>query len=115
MSSAPHDDLGPRYPGTCRDGPTRPERAPARRFRLRAPPERFVDAVHGDVEPVRDDDFVVQRADGLYAYQLAVVVDDALAGVTDIVRGADLAASTPRQIHLQRRLGYPTPSSYNFV
>jgi glutamyl-Q tRNA(Asp) synthetase len=72
----------------------------------------FDDAVQGRVrqELAREvGDFVLQRADGLFAYQLAVVVDDAAQGITDVVRGADLLDSTPRQILLQRLLGLPTP------
>ncbi|WP_228111997.1 tRNA glutamyl-Q(34) synthetase GluQRS [Zoogloea sp. 1C4] len=101
-----------RYPGTCRDG--LPAGREARAWRLRVAPGvvSFDDAVQGPVEEdVAADvgDFVLLRADGLFAYQLAVVVDDAEAGVTDVVRGADLLDSTPRQILLQRALGYPTP------
>ena len=81
------------YPGTCRNG-LPPGRAP-RAVRFRG---------SGEV-----DDFVVKRADGIFAYQLAVVVDDAAQGVTQVVRGADLLSSTPRQIALQQALGYPTP------
>lgn len=94
----------------CRPGRRRPD--PAIRLRV-ADGEciAFDDGLQGRVE--QDvaravGDFVLRRADGLWAYQLAVVVDDAAQGVTDVVRGADLLASTPRQILLQRRLGLPT-------
>jgi glutamyl-Q tRNA(Asp) synthetase len=107
------------YPGTCRAG-IRPERRaremPAWRVRVDARGDTsvtFVDRLQGpQVQDLARDvgDFVVRRADGLFAYQLAVVVDDAWQGVTDVVRGADLLASTARQIWLQRLLGYPTPS-----
>jgi len=101
------------YPGTCRNG-LPPGRA-ARAIRFRAPDQTiaFDDLIAGRVEEnvaERTGDFVVRRADGLFAYQLAVVIDDAEQGVTQIVRGADLLTSTPRQIALQRALGYPTPS-----
>jgi glutamyl-tRNA synthetase len=109
-SSAPHGDLGPVYPGTCRAGPSRPGRPEALRFRMLAEPEAFVDRVHGRVAPSRGDDFVVKRADGPYAYQLAVVVDDIAMGITEVVRGADLLTSTPWQIALHRALGREPPS-----
>ena len=84
-------------------------------IRLRVPDDcdiAFEDLVHGRVHQRVDldvGDFVLRRADGLWAYQLAVVVDDAAQGITDVVRGADLLDSTPRQILLQRALGLPTP------
>lgn len=101
------------YPGTCRDG-LAPGRA-ARAWRLRVGDARvtFDDAIQGRIASDlagEAGDFIVRRADGLYAYQLAVVVDDAAAGITDVVRGADLLASTPRQIFLQRCLGVATPA-----
>ncbi len=101
-----------RYPGTCRDG--LPEGAEARtwRFRISDQPEFFTDRLAGDrlQNPARQcGDFVVLRADGLFAYQLVVVVDDADQGVTDIVRGADLLSSTGRQLQLYRALGEPPP------
>jgi glutamyl-Q tRNA(Asp) synthetase len=102
----------PVYPGTCRNG--LPAGRVPRAIRFRAPDEviGFKDLLAGHVEEnvaERTGDFVVRRADGLFAYQLAVVVDDAEQGVTQVVRGADLLTSTPRQIALQRALGYPTP------
>ncbi|MCX7693174.1 MAG: tRNA glutamyl-Q(34) synthetase GluQRS [Tepidimonas taiwanensis] len=102
---------GPVYPGSCRARADRPSRAA---WRLRLPDERvvFTDALFGRVscELAREcGDFVLRRADGVYSYQLAVVVDDAAQGVTHVVRGADLLASTPRQIVLQRLLALPTP------
>jgi len=104
------------YPGTCRDGL---HGKPPRAVRVRT-----LDAHGGDLHIDWHDrrlgpssqnltrevgDFVLRRADGLWAYQLAVVVDDAAQGVTDVVRGEDLADNTPRQIHLQRLLGLPQP------
>jgi glutamyl-Q tRNA(Asp) synthetase len=103
------------YPGTCRHG-LAPGRE-ARSLRLRVPEQGedvigFTDRFAGYQEQrlaLESGDFVLKRADGYWAYQLAVVVDDAEQGVTDVVRGADLLDSTPRQIYLQRRLGVPTP------
>src|SRR5262245_3317107 len=99
------------YPGTCRAG-LAPGRA-ARSLRVRVKGTvSFVDRVQGRIEQDLEDevgDFVLRRADGQFAYQLAVVVDDAAQGITDVVRGADLLDSAPRQIYLQRLLGFPTP------
>lgn len=100
------------YPGTCRTG--LPAGREARAWRLRVGQARvtFDDAVQGRIqsELAREaGDFVLRRADGLYAYQLAVVVDDAEAGITHVVRGADLLLSTARQIFLQQCLGVATP------
>jgi len=100
------------YPGTCRDAHV-PEREPAAvRFCVSAGRVTVRDRVQGDIahDLARDlGDFVLKRRDGLFAYQLAVVVDDAELGVTDVVRGADLLDSTPRQVALQRALGLATP------
>jgi len=99
------------YPGTCRGG--LPAGRVARSVRFRASGViAFDDLIAGHVEEdvaTSTGDFVIKRADGVFAYQLAVVVDDEAQGVTQVVRGADLLASTPRQIALQRALGYRTP------
>jgi glutamyl-Q tRNA(Asp) synthetase len=102
----------PVYPGTCRNGIPPGRRARALRARVGDAVIAFDDRLQGRIEQNlagEVGDFVVRRADGLFAYQLAVVVDDFEQGVTDVVRGADLLASTPRQILLQGWLGYPTP------
>jgi len=100
------------YPGTCRPGLAAGRAARAWRVRTSADPVAFTDRLQGEVaQSVEREvgDFVLLRADGLFAYQLAVVVDDAEQGITDVVRGADLMTSTARQIHLQHLLGYPSP------
>lgn len=101
-----------RYPGTCREG--LPPGREGRAWRVRADGIiRFTDRIQGaqEIDLAADaGDYVVKRADGLFAYQLAVVVDDAQAGVTHVVRGADLLDSTARQIHLLGLLGAPVPS-----
>lgn len=116
LAAAPLGRIGERvYPGTCRGG-LAGARASRRRtaVRVRVPfaPIGFIDRLHGHQEQqLAEDvgDFVVRRSDGFFAYQLAVVVDDAAQRITDVVRGADLLASTPRQIFLQRALGLSTP------
>ena len=101
------------YPGTCRSGLAPGKRARTRRMRVSDICIELDDAVQGDCrQPLGESvgDFVVRRADGIFAYHLAVVIDDADFGITEIVRGADLLDSTPRQIYLQRCLGLPTPA-----
>ncbi|AKU22218.1 tRNA glutamyl-Q(34) synthetase GluQRS [Massilia sp. MB5] len=111
--AAPHAGLV--YPGTCRNG-LAPGKT-ARALRLRTPQQphcviAFQDRWHGQVSQditAEVGDFVVRRADGFWAYQLAVVADDGAQGITDIVRGADLLDSTPRQLYMQALLGLPQP------
>jgi len=116
--SAPHEGEQLFYPGTCRGlGPE----ALAARAAVRAPAWRlavadreitFTDRLQGRCSqhlPTECGDFPVRRADGVYCYQLAVVVDDALMGVNEVVRASDLLSSTPQQIYLYRLLGFPVP------
>jgi glutamyl-Q tRNA(Asp) synthetase len=110
--SALHGIEGAIYPGTCRALGLDESVSSAERFVAPIETIAFEDRVQG---PIAQDvaraigDFVLKRRDGLHAYQLAVVVDDAEQGITDVVRGADLIGSTPRQIALQRRLALATP------
>jgi glutamyl-Q tRNA(Asp) synthetase len=100
------------YPGRCRDGLPAGRHARAIRFRVPNETVAFTDAVCGPIEEHlgrESGDFIIRRADGLFAYQLAVVVDDAEQGVTEVVRGGDLLNATARQIALQRALGYVQP------
>lgn len=100
------------YPGTCRITPAKPESEYALRIRTKDEITRFHDSWQGvQQQNLYTDigDFIVKRKDSLYAYQLAVVVDDAAQGITEIVRGSDLLGSTPRQIYLQQLLAYTQP------
>lgn len=100
------------YPGTCLVQPIKPGMAAAWRIKTDSRTIQFHDRIQGAQQHQmhRDiGDFVIQRADGLFSYQLAVVVDDAMQGITHVVRGADLLHSTTRQIYLQQHLGHPTP------
>jgi glutamyl-Q tRNA(Asp) synthetase len=113
LANAPRNAEGePVYPGACRAG-LAPRQSPrAWRVNVSGARIQFTDRVCGRLEQSLDSevgDFVVCRADGLFAYQLAVVVDDAFQGITHVVRGADLLWNTPRQIYLQNLLGLPTP------
>lgn len=117
LASAPHPgEDGPIYPGTCRQGAVgqRSERA----LRLRVPDEALLwrDRIFGPLQQNLQrevGDFVLRRADGLFAYQLAVVVDDIDSGINQVVRGADLLSSTPRQVFLYRCLQQPLPDYYH--
>jgi len=122
-ASAPHRSDGQvLYAGTCRN--LTPEEV-AEKSRTRAPawrvkvPEEEIAFTDGHLGPYAENlardcgDFYLRRADGVFAYQLAVVVDDALMGVTEVVRGADLLSSTPRQLWLYRELGLTPPAFYH--
>jgi glutamyl-Q tRNA(Asp) synthetase len=100
------------YPGTCRHGLAAGRTPRAWRVRVHGTPIQFIDRQLGSVEQNLANevgDFVLKRADGQWAYQLAVVVDDAMQGITDVVRGDDLLGSTARQLFLQKLLRLPTP------
>jgi glutamyl-Q tRNA(Asp) synthetase len=100
------------YPGTCLQQPIKPHAATAWRIKTDVAKISFEDAIQGEISQTLTTDvgdFILKRADGLFAYQLAVVADDAAQGITNIVRGADLLDSTPRQIYLQKQLNYLQP------
>ena len=112
LAGARQGVLGAIYPGTCRDAGRSPHDASIR-VRTDDTPVSFVDRLQGDQQQrleAESGDFVIKRRDGLIAYQLAVVADDHDQGITEVVRGIDLLDSTPRQIHLQRLLGFATPA-----
>lgn len=119
--TSPDGDSNNIYPGTCRDKTPASDAEYALRIRVDTRNDKrddsgtisFDDGVmgrQGQQLASECGDFIIKRRDGLFAYQLTVAVDDALQGITDIVRGADLIDSTPRQIYLQQCLGYSTPA-----
>jgi glutamyl-tRNA synthetase len=110
-ASAPHDENGVRYPGTCRQAPLHPGRPLAWRFRMDAP-EPLTDLACGPYAGIQDD-FVLRRAEGGFNYQMACAVDDLLQGVSEVVRGVDLLGSASRQQALHKALGAPPPLWYH--
>lgn len=110
LADAPRGPLGIVYPGTCRDKSVSGESSI--RLRVNDEPIEFVDTLQGLCRQTLESesgDFIIKRRDGLVAYHLAVVADDFDQGITEVVRGIDLLDSTPRQIFLQRQLGFYTP------
>lgn len=115
IATAERGEFGMIYPGHCRNG-AEATKAPAIRVRTHNQPICFHDIACGEVcQQLESElgDFIIKRSDGYIAYQLAVVVDDHLQGITEVVRGADLLGNTPRQIHLQQLLGYATPDYFH--
>ncbi len=103
---------GHSYPGTCRHKNYKPDKQHALRLITNKESIRFIDQIQGNYQQTLETDigdFIVRRADNIVAYHIATVVDDAAQGITEIVRGADLLDSTPRQIYLQQILDYPHP------
>ncbi len=111
LSSAPHPGEEIPYPGTCRQGLATDKEPRAWRLRTAGATVVFDDLRHGRIthDFAVSGDFVVRRVEGFFAYQLAVVVDDHLSGVNQVVRGDDLLDSTPRQVLLHQLLGWPLP------
>lgn len=113
LASAPHiGEEGPIYPGTCLNRPPQPGSQVAFRLKTAAGSITFKDLIQGQVEQhlAREvGDFTLRRSDGIFAYQLATVIDDHDSGVTQVVRGRDLLSSTPRQVYLHQQLGFALP------
>lgn len=116
-ASAPHASDGQAiYPGTCRTRESIPDRRPAWRLLTENRVISFCDGLRGEYSENLEKecgDFIIRRSDGVYAYQLAVVVDDGEMGVTQVVRGSDLLSSTPRQLYLYELLGFDPPEFYH--
>lgn len=112
IASAPHGELGQLYPGTCRNGPSHVglDRPAALRFKHDEPAPEVHDLLHGPYADPIVDDFVLRRGDGVYSYQLAVVLDDIAMNITEVVRGDDLLSSTARQLALYEALGARPPA-----